>query len=110
MSALAPHLARPWAAGDVAVCIGGPMCPDGRWFNALTGQQEDGPAIGRFVRVIAVEAKCQFVAPEVGLEFAEFAGALYPASAFRRIDPDIEPAADSALVARIIRCGAGVPA
>lgn len=110
MGTLHYRSARAWASGDVAVCIGGARCPNGKWLNTLTGEAGDGPTVRQFVRVTAVEPLCLFDPPDVGLEFAEFPGVLYPASAFRRIEPDIEPAIGSTLAERIRRCGARVPA
>lgn len=84
---------RGWEPGDVAVCIDGARA--GGWINSVDGTLCPGPETGQMVHVVAIERQVAFEpAAETGLEFAEFADNLYPASKFRRIEPDASTAAD----------------
>lgn len=87
-----------WRAGDLAVCI-----EYGPWFGAGSDATV-GPEHEQVLRVAIVFDEVPFPHGEgLGLEFAEFADNIFPASAFRRVEPDHRAADDAEIVALIKR-------
>jgi hypothetical protein len=87
-----------WRAGDLAVCI-----EYGPWFGAGS-EATVGPDHDQVLRVALVFADVAFPrGPQLALEFDEFPDNLFPASAFRRIEPDHSAADDAEIVALIKR-------
>lgn len=87
-----------WGAGDLAVC-----CEYGPWFGEAADPTV-GPEHDQILRVAIVFPSIFFLrGPELGLEFDEFPDSIFPASAFRRIEPDHGFADDAATVALIKR-------
>lgn len=102
----APDPKRPWAVGDIAVCV----VPDtGGW---IYGNGDGvGPARGQLIKVTEVYAGADSCYGEcAGLVFSEFPDGQYPARFFRRIEPDTKSAEFGWLIEAIRRCGAQVPA
>lgn len=91
--------AEGWGAGDLAVCV-----EYGPWFAQNAAAANLGPDHDQIVRVGIVFPVMEFPrSPDVGLEFDEFPDNIFPASAFRRIEPDHSVADDASTVALIKR-------
>ena len=88
-----------WRVGDLAVCVLGPACS---WYSEDVCNDTSGPQPEQVLMVVDVQGALNFGRHgSVGLSFREFPEDYYPASLFRKIRPDDQPADNLEIIALI---------